>query len=630
MTDDAKPDTPEAKRAKFEKVLGEAEQFQQKHTSQWRTNVKVYHGTNAPQPTTATRKQSRDAALYIPYAEQQIDTIRVRLVEPNPSFKYHPTEPSDEAQLNKISALRHYHRRRDDYVRKQDLFVHDALIYQLCVAKVSWAHSERTVTRKRKLNPLQKFFNLSDTVTTNIVDFDQPTVTVVDPFDFFWDPAATNDRDWKFVIHRVWLTGDELKDRAKAGIYNADAVDKMISQRRSGRDSVGGTGGDAEDNGAAVRKDRFEVFEYWTCEKVETWGDRKELLREADNPFDHGQIPFAASCTQPLRGSLVGRSEVEQIESLQDYLWTIDGLRVEGAKRAINPPLKYKRGMKGGKDIKIVPGGRIGVDSMNDIELLQLQPGQSFGVEEGQILLGQMQNMTGANSYLSGADSSLASQSQNTATGISLIQQEANRRMAAKMLNLQMFHARIEDMSLQLEQQFLSEDQFVRIVGPGGEEWLKVTAQDIAGLYDVEPEWESLEMNRERERTSNIELITTLQNLDGMKFADGTTVNAKPALEGLIRSYDRDPAPYFVETAARVQQELDEQKMHLDFEAQNAPPDQGGAQPPHISLLEKVDYKDMPVPAKTALLIAAGLPGDGVQDTQPVPAPPAPKAAPGG
>lgn len=551
--------TIESLKRKFEL----AERNQRKYADQWRKNGRTYRCETKDKNSPGDRKDSK---LYVPYAENQIDIIKVRLVEPNPDFEYIPTEPTDAQKTKSLSILRRYHRRRDNYVKKQDDWVHDALIYQMAVAKVSWKHKTRLQRVKRKLNMLQRVANVPETEVREVVEYDQPTATVVDPFDFFWDPSATNDEDWEFVFHRIWLSKEQLLDRQKRGIYKN--VDELIALQEKGEFDSFRSDFETEEEQNARRRDKFEIIEYWTPTKLCVLGERSVLLRETDNPFWHGKIPFVTGCTQPRPRSLVGRSEVEQIEALQTFAHTIDNLRIAGAKVAINPPFKYRRGMKGGKDFKILPGGRLGVDRMDDIEQLIVNPGTAFGVEEGQILLGQMQNQTGANSYLSGSDSAMSQISQDTATGVSLLQQEANKRMSSKMLYMQLFHARIEKLCVQLEQQFLSEKQRIRVVGAAGDEWFEVDPQEVLGEYDVEPKWSSLEMNKMNERQSAIELINTLSQGLGQPLADGTTVSLKHAYKRLVESFDEDSSPYFTDYKQMVQMELEAELMQEEARGQ--------------------------------------------------------------
>jgi hypothetical protein len=556
----------------FRKNFDEAERARKPYERTWRKCEEIYRGDP---PTAGTKNNKR---LYIPYAKQQLDTVKVRLIEPNIDFKYLPVEPQDEKQTKAVSILRRYQRRKEGYVRKQDTWAHDALIYQLAVAKVVW---KRTVVRKKirkKLNPLQQLARMPEVEEVEVVECDQPYAVVVDPFDFFWDPAATSDTDWARVFHRTWLTRDELKARAASGIYQN--VDELLdnSSDGGGDDYFQRSLAETEDEGQARRRGRFEIIEEWTADgKLRVYGNRSVLLRDVDNPYWHGKIPFVTCCTQPVPRELVGFAEALQIEGLQRYMREIDNLRLEGAKVAINPPFMYRRAMKGGRDFKVIPGGRLGVDRMDDIQQLIVNPGSAFGIEEGQILLGQMQNQTGANGYLTGADSGLSQISQNTATGVSLIQQESNRMMANKMLYLQLFHARIESLALQLNQQYMSDEKRVRIVGrDGSEQEMTVSPDDIMGEYDIEPQWSSLQMNKETERQSAIELINTLSPLMNQMLPDGSTPNLKPAIERLVSSYDQDATVFFASyeavRKAQLSEQLEEQAMMSELQQQMAPP----------------------------------------------------------
>jgi hypothetical protein len=421
------------------------------------------------------------------------------------------------------------------------------MVLGLAVAKCVWNHNEKRVMRtKRTISGLER-------VPTTIVESDDPTAVRVDPMDFFWDPAGTCIEDCRYVYHRVFLTRATLEARAASGVYDKKMVAKLISDREK-QDSEGEQRvyTETEKEAAARRKDRFEVFERWSSSGAKcVIGERSVILQEDPCPFDHARIPFVTTCSIPQPGSFVGISEVEAIESIQDYIWAVENMRVRGAALAINPPFLYRRTMKGGSKFVIEPGGRIGVDSPNDIQQLQINPGTGFGMDEVQAALGYMQQMTGANAYLSGADNSMMGVNQTTATGVNLLQQEANRRMAHKLMQMHIFYAKIAQFFVRLNQQFVSQERTVRITGT--DDYVRISPDEIAQDFEVRPKFSSLTINKEQQRQSAIELLNTLSPLVGVPLPDGTTPNLGPAIEKLVESHDDVPERYMAPIEAFVE-----------------------------------------------------------------------------
>lgn len=550
--------------------LREAEDNHRKYASKWKHYQKVYLGENHPKVS----KDDSDRKLYVKHAYQQIETIKVRLVEPDPDFYYEPVNPQHFEYAKAVAALQRYQFERDNILHKESLWAHDAMVLGLAVAKCVWALDEKRVMRtQRTLEGVKR-------VPALVKVKDDPTAIRVDPMDFFWDPAGTHIDDCRYVYHRVFLTKSALLKRVRDGIYEKDAVDRMITaKQKEASANENRVYSETDTESAQRRGDRFEVLERWDANGNKcVIGNRCEVLQEVECPYDHGQIPFVTTCTIPQPNSLVGISEVEAIESIQDYIWAVENLRVRSASMAIDPPFTYRRTMKGGSKFVIEPGGRIGVDSPSDIQQLQINPGSTFGMDEVQAALGYMQQMTGANSYLSGADSGMMGINQTTATGVNLIQQEANKRMAHKLMQMHIFYSRIAQFFVRLNQQFISQPRAVRITGT--EQWVKVSPDEIAGDFEVRPKFASLSINREQQRQSAIELINTLTPLAGLPLPDGTTPNLSPAIDKLVESHDDVPERYHasIEDMRKAQE-----AMQPPPPPEPAPmPAPGGALPPDL------------------------------------------------
>jgi hypothetical protein len=532
----------------FLRELHEAERHQERYALKWRHYEKVYLGHPADNP-----KQVRDVKrqggerYYPPYVLEQVETIKPRLVDPEPDFEWIPVEPSDNNDA--LKRVRYLHRKQfadDRLVDKQEEWAHDGLTKGLFVAKVVWEYETRKLKFNRKLNQLQKFAGVPAQVEKDVVVNNRPKSIRVDPYDFFWDPAATCDANWRYVFHRSWLSKADLQKRVDAGLYDATAVKAMLKARESGEESSSRFEGETKEASSAKRGDRYEVIERWKLESggvtLLVVGGRKHVLRDIPSPFWHGRIPFVADCLQRVPDDLVGIAEVSLLEDSQKLAWDMDNDQRDAVKKGLNPPFKYRRNMKGGKDFRIIPDGRIGVDRMDDIEQVQINSNGVWGREDLQFILGRMQSITGATPYAVGADGSGSGFDQNTATGVSILAQEANKRMMLKQLHVQQFLARIASMFLQLNQQFLTEDQEVRITGG---RIVSVPLEEVAQLYDVRPKWSNLSVNKEGDKQKQIELVNTLLPISGVPMPDGTMVNVKPAVTRLIEAYDMDPEVFF-------------------------------------------------------------------------------------
>lgn len=503
----------------------------------------VYEGTNHPVQAKGERK-----GYYPSYVQQQIDTIVPRLVIPDFDFDLRPAEPTDEPQVRAFKSLLQYQQDLDDLAGKQIAWASYDQVCGVAFAKVVWANQTETFPIKRKLNPLQRAVGMPEEEVITRVTRDDPTAIVVDPFSLKWDPAATSDSNWRYVCHESWLTPTELRSRAEAGLYPKEAVEELIdySSGEGSYDTQRFDNEESEEAKARRRDGRILVVELWEPNRLLVVGGGCIVLKDRDNPFWHKKIPFCAVSTAPKLGSLVGYSTAERLEPIQDFLWDVVNQRINGVRIALNPTLLVRRGLKDGNKFKVTSGGRIFVDRPDDIQQLQINPQAMWGDAEEGKALGMMQQISGASPYLAGMDGSTMGVQQDTATGISILQQEANKRMALKLHQLQLFYGRVTKFFIQLDQQFVDSSRAIKIVGPMGEEIKHVGPQEIAGMYDIRVKGAIAEsMNREIERQSASELLNVVTPLHGMPLADGRVVDIEYALRNILRAYAVEPDSFF-------------------------------------------------------------------------------------
>src|SRR5690606_34929591 len=149
------------------------------------------------------------------------------------------------------------------------------------------------------------------------------------------------------------------------------------------------------------------------------------------------------------------------------------------------PVIKMRRGMKGGHGIDWRPGAQVYLDRPDDIQTETANTNLQAGWAEVQAYLGYMQQVSGVSPFIAGADPSVSGINQETATGASILQAEANKRLALKLLQMQVMYTKVAKMFVQLNQQFMTAPEMVRIVGADGMKWMHVRPEDIAGEYDV-------------------------------------------------------------------------------------------------------------------------------------------------
>jgi hypothetical protein len=115
--------------------------------------------------------------------------------------------------------------------------------------------------------------------------------------------------------------------------------------------------------------------------------------------------------------------------------------------------------------------------------------------EEIRALKGDIQEATGASSYIKGME---AEGQTRTASGINMMQAAASARFNLKVRLIEsMFIEKLARMLISLDQQFISKPRVVRIVGMKGQEFRQVTPEDVKGNFDFIPTGSVMLTNRE-------------------------------------------------------------------------------------------------------------------------------------
>lgn len=179
---------------------------------------------------------------------------------------------------------------------------------------------------------------------------DSNELKVCDPRDILVDFAATHIRDAKWLQYREFTTLDQLEkkgfDVAKLRKdINFDDDQEVPSTQRSNKyeDQVKINRGLEDKTGMDEANPVIELVTEWTTEKMVAFLPQYAyILKESDNPYDHGSIPFAMLRYYPLGDDIYGESEVESVLPLQRAInATLCGF-IDEMNLSMRPPLKIK------------------------------------------------------------------------------------------------------------------------------------------------------------------------------------------------------------------------------------------------------------------------------------------------
>lgn len=481
----------------------------------------------------ATRPNSRSRAPYesdirAPYAKQVIDTGLVNIVSGIPKVIVRPRHPQWALAAKAMQYLLDYHIHEDHFVEKQPVFAQQALIFGTTVAKNHWLYQKRT----KKTRDLQT----GQMVDTEFVVRDGPTFEPWSVYRCYWSPGARSADDAEYVVLQTYLSKDELlrnrfdPDSGSGRYQNLDQLFAMGQGREPGSTAQENYLGLADSR----VKGKFLIEEIWTDEALIVIGNGQVLLRAAENPYWHGKKPIVVAQVMPDLFELQGISDAEAINDLQQALWTVSNLRMDNLKLTVHRGVTYREGGVTDPDaLELRPRFKWPVSDHDDINFPNIPPLPPDAYREEEALLGRMQLISGINPYVSGSD--LATVDQNTATGVTALQEVASRLLRFKASQLHYKgYLRSFEMWGDMLQQFLDKSEAVEIVGPGNDaQWVEIAPQDIAGHFRYSLEGSEESLSRQQERGEAIALLNAFAPL-----AQAVPINWPALLERVASAYN--------------------------------------------------------------------------------------------
>jgi len=509
--------------ARFQKCWSSSDQKHREHREFYK---KCDDGYNAIIKPSEVEWQSD---LHPPYALQIIDVIESNIVDDEPDVRVLPAQPQYADGADLLTHILKQQRYKDGFAEKYALFVKQALIRGISVAKVPWLEEWRRVpTPNYKPDPLGQR-KPYQTVPYR----QQPGFVNVDANHFLWDCNATSLDDAEYVFFRTYETKRSLE---AAGVYeNLEKIEESNFNMEDDKE----------------RRGRVEVIEWWWRDggtmRLTVIANREVVIRDCASPFWHGQFPFAVANIMPTPFAFRGKSIVEIINDIQIALWELQNQRIDNSKFMANAAMFVDPNTEQ-QDLRLYPGAVIPLrpDQVQawvpNISILQPS------VQAEELLKGDLQNITGAVGYLSGASNTQIDQT--TATGISVISNMAAKRIIRMKQQIMFAMRRVGEQQIALNQQLLPGPVAVRIDANAEEDWRMVTPADIQGQYDFRVEDANESLMRQERRAEALAFANWFGQNYMLLTQSGVTPNMRRVAEDVIQAFDEDPKEYLGEEAA--------------------------------------------------------------------------------
>jgi hypothetical protein len=466
--------------------------------------------------------------LFIPLIWSTVESFLPRLVVQKPTILV--SGRGDE----KIPAAT-YHRQLLDF-QWQDLnlpmviqdWVKEALVYGTAIIKVGW--ERREVTRMFR----QVAADGSTVLEQEQEKFpviDRPFVALVPLENFYPEPGAPDIENARFVCERSKMTWHELRDKGEALGWDKEAINALEDVQIGSRGDISTAdthltekettfgGSDSEMAKQEAEIWEFEVIEYWEDSRYCVFVSEPEtILVNEYNPFWHGKKPYLRIVDNSLPAEFHGVGEPEILESINIELNALHNLRLENVNRAVFQQWKVKIGSPITPNMtKFKPGGVLWVTSQDDIQPLHQStpPMALYREEDG--LRQWSQIASGANEAFQGVAGGAAPE---TATGASILAQAAASRVGMKFLQLSSLGLEpLGEMLIALNEQFISDENALQIVGPEGQVHQRLGPVELAtngALLDVKIDIGATDpVNKEVQLQSTMNFLQILMQLYG-------------------------------------------------------------------------------------------------------------------
>lgn len=431
--------------------------------------------------------------LFMPYIFSIIESITPDFVEAligtDDFFDVRATGPDRQRAYNMELLMRYQINERMQFYSKILMWIKSILIFGNGVVYAGWKKKTKTFTRKEwMVDPLLGMVGSipvkrkEDVINDPFIDtifikncFPQPHKESIKESDWFIERAYV---DWEFIQKlknsgldgNVYKNLDEIKKTSIPSDYS-NVAEEM-------NDLIGVSTTATKD---PINKP-VELLKYWREDRCIIVANRKVVIRDTENPFDHKEIPYTDAKNYPLDKEFFGISDVDLLIPLQDVVNDMTNFRLDNLVDLINTSYVAQRGKGINPDDVIAGPSRIvWSDDINAIKDLKKPSLPQYAYQEPEMMYKTMQRVSGAQEYYQG----VTPERKETATGITKLQQAAQRRFGyrIKLMQKTAFKQILTQMC-QLNQQLLPMDYCIKVFKENKD--IQLNPWDIAGKFSIQ------------------------------------------------------------------------------------------------------------------------------------------------
>lgn len=438
----------------------------------------------------SSRSLVQRANLKLPFGFTIIETQTPQLVDiffrGGNAIQFKGQDANDAMYEDAITDFHSHQFEEMGFASKAASFIKAMLLDGTAFAKVPYRYKEmETMRRVLQMDPLTGM-PISMKQPAIEVLFDGPDLEIVPIIDFFPDWTVKRPGDiaaMRGCVHRTYKTVTSLKTnplyknidevKVSVNVKGADAWSRPYysDAYKDEFDKLNDNDEDVKEEGAV------EVWEYWGLFDPNQDGNFEEyiiviangdvVLRCEPNFYDYKFKPFVA-CPNYIRESeFYGIPELMAVRSLIKEANTLRNARLDNINLSVNPMWIADRAAGiNTKSLFSRPNGVIWTNDINAIKPLPPMDPSIGSREEMAFIQNDIQNAT-AMVNAAPVASNLGKQFGRSATGVNFIQSFASSRISLKARMLaEMFFKPVAKIMLLTNRQFVTENQWVRVLDP--------------------------------------------------------------------------------------------------------------------------------------------------------------------
>lgn len=431
--------------------------------------------------------------LFLPYIFSMIESISPdfvsALIGGDDFFSLHSNQDERPRADNIEKLMKYQIDEKMQFYLKILMWVKSILIFGNGIMYSGWRKKSKTFTKKEYIQ--NQLLGLVGSInvkrTEDIVN--DPFIDTVFIKNFYPQPHKECIKDMSWCIERAFVDWDFIQNLKgngieKGGVWkNIDKIkdSKAPSDYKSVMEEMNTLVGIATSISEDPINKPVELLKYWRADRLVIVANRSVVIRDTDNPFDHGEIPYDDAKDYPLDKEFYAMSDVDLLMPLQDICNDMTNYRLDNLVDLINTSYIASRN-KGinADDIVSGPSRIIWSDDTTGIMPLIKPPIPQAAYLEPEAMYKAMQRTCGAWEYAQGA----TPERQETMGGIIRLQQAAAKRFGYRIKLLQRTGFKdILTKIMQLNQQLLPVDYMMRVFKDNTE--IKLSPWDIAGKFSI-------------------------------------------------------------------------------------------------------------------------------------------------